>query len=63
VLVNLFDLIGVCSVLGLLERVSTGVALEHVDDIIATDCVANTQFALPLEQFEGLLRLYEHNLI
>jgi hypothetical protein len=58
--VNLFDPVGVYRVLGPFECVPAGVTLEDVHDVVATHGVANTQFALPLEQFEGLLRLYEH---
>ena len=59
-LVNLFDPVGIYGVLGLFERVPTAVTLEDVHDVVATHGVADTQFALPIEQFEGLLRLYEH---
>jgi len=41
----------------------TGITLENIYDVVTTYSVADTQFTLPLEQFEGLVRLYEHNII
>jgi len=59
-LMTFFHSFRIYFVLGLFKRITTGVAFEDIHDVVPTNCVTDTQFALPLEQFKGFLRLNEH---
>jgi len=61
--VTFFYLFGIYLIFRSLETNMTGITLENIYDVVTTYSVADTQFTLPLEQFEGLVRLYEHNII